>query len=140
MVNRDVVARKLARASGWLADAERRLALPEAAFVLNVEARDLATFYLFLAMQETVDLAAHWLADEGWEAPDEAGGTFDVLASRNQISVELAGRLRAMVGLRNRIAHGYAALDHARLHAEAQDGLEAMRLFLAAVAHAAELP
>jgi len=139
VVNRDVVARKIARASGWLDNSERRLALPGADFLANVEARDLATFYLFLAMQETIDLAAHWVADEGWDTPDDAGATFDVLVSRTVISLELAGRLRAMVGLRNRIAHGYAAIDHARLHSEAQEGLEAMRLFLKAVADAAGL-
>ena len=36
--------------------------------------RDLALFYLFFAIQECVDLAAHWVADEGWMTPDDAAG------------------------------------------------------------------
>lgn len=81
MVNRDLVARKIARASGWLADADARLRQPRERFLASVESRDLATFYIFLAIQEVIDLGAHWVADEGWGMPDDAGGTFDILAA-----------------------------------------------------------
>ena len=44
--------------------------------------------------------------------------------------------MHAAVGLRNRIAHGYMSIDHARLHREATSGsgLEALRKYLAALA------
>lgn len=61
------------------------------------------------------------------------------LASRGVIPLASATDLRAMVGLRNRIAHGYATLDHERVHEEATAGLRAMRAFLAAIADAAGL-
>jgi uncharacterized protein YutE (UPF0331/DUF86 family) len=137
VVNRDVVGRKIARASHWLADAEGRLQLPREAFLANTEARDLATFYIFLAIQEVIDLGAHWVADEGLGTPDDAAGTFDVLAARGAIPVDLADRLRAAVGLRNRIAHGYATVEHARLHDDATAGIAALRAFLSRVAEAA---
>ncbi len=95
--------------------------------------RDLAIFYLFLAIQECIDLAAHWVADSSWGVPDEAGATFDVLAEREAIDRELANTLCAAVGLRNRIAHGYAMLDYRRVQAEALAGLPALRRFLDAV-------
>ncbi len=139
MVIRDVVARKLARARSWLADAEGRLEQPRDVFLANADSRDLATFHLFLAMQEVIDLAVHWVADAGWDPPDDAGGAFDVLASRGVISLAAATDLRAMVGLRNRIAHGYATLNHERLHEEANEGMAAMRAFLIAIADAAKL-
>lgn len=41
------------------------MTLPQNEFLSGVESRDLATFYLFLAMQATIDLAAHWVADAG---------------------------------------------------------------------------
>jgi len=137
VVNRDIVARKLARARSWLADAATRLDAPPDVFLANADSRDLATFHLFLAMQEVIDLAVHWVADAGWDAPDDAGGAFDVLAGRGVIPRDTATALRAMVGLRNRIAHGYATLDHERLHEEATDGLAAMRAFLVSIADAA---
>jgi uncharacterized protein YutE (UPF0331/DUF86 family) len=45
--------------------------------------------------------------------------------------------LRGAAGLRNRIAHGYADLDHARLHSELAQGVATLRRFLSAVADAA---
>jgi uncharacterized protein YutE (UPF0331/DUF86 family) len=101
--------------------------------------RDLALFYLFLAIQECIDLAAHWVADEGWAPPDDAGSTFDVLADRGVIARPVADGLRAAAGLRNRIAHGYAMLDYRRVQEESRAGIRPLRGFLEAVASAAGL-
>lgn len=139
MVRRDVAGARLARAAAWLDDASRILDQPVDEFVAATRDRDLALFYLFLAIQECIDLSAHWVADAGWGAPDDAGSTFDVLAARYCIDLDLADRLRLAAGLRNRIAHGYAMLDYRRVHAEAQDGVPALRRFLAAVAREAGL-
>jgi uncharacterized protein YutE (UPF0331/DUF86 family) len=130
MVKVDVVSRKLARASAWLNNAEEFLARPPEAFLADVKGRDLATFYLFLAIQESIDLAAHWVSDAGWDVPDDAGSTFDLLAEHGAMERDLAIALRGAVGLRNRIAHGYASVDHERLHQEYRGGVEALRLFL----------
>jgi uncharacterized protein YutE (UPF0331/DUF86 family) len=121
MVRPDVVGKKLARAAAWLDGAEERLARP----VLDAEARDLAAFYLFLAIQESIDLAAHWVADARWGSPDEAGATFELL--------------RGAVGLRNRIAHGYSTVDHGKVQSEYQGGVATLRTFLSLVAEEAGL-
>ena len=88
MVRPDVARARIGRATARLQDAEG-----------------------ILALQECIDLAAHWVADAGWGVPDDAGSTFDVLADRGVIDRAIADRLREGVGLRNRIAHGYALLD-----------------------------
>ena len=139
MVRPDVAARKIARASAWLDDAEAILSRPVEELAAAAKDRDLAAFYLFLAIQESVDLAAHWVADAGWMVPDDAASTFDVLADRAAIDRGLATSLRLATGLRNRIGHGYALLDHRRLHAESQEGIPALREFLTAVATTAGL-
>ena len=136
MVRRDVAAQKIARAQGWLNDAEVILAQPEEVFLADVRSRDLAAFYVFLAVQECIDLAAHWVADAGWGPPDDAASTFDVLADRNAIDRSLADAMRAATGLRNRIAHGYGRLEHRRLYGECREGLRSLRQFLVAVAAA----
>ena len=102
---------RVARAAAWLDDASRLLDQSAESFVEAVKDRDLAIFYLFLAIQECIDLSAHWVAD----------------------------RLRLAAGLRNRIAHGYAMLDYRRVQTEAQAGIPALRRFLAAVARDAGL-
>lgn len=139
MVRREVVAAKAGRARRWLNDAAVALAGPLDAFVTDVNGRDLALFYLFLAIQECIDIAAHWVADEGWGEPDDAGSAFDVLADRGEIDRDTATVLRAAAGLRNRIAHGYAMLDYSRVHREAQAGIPALRAFLAAITRTASL-
>ncbi|HEX7184657.1 MAG TPA: DUF86 domain-containing protein [Thermoanaerobaculia bacterium] len=131
MVKPDVVSKKVTRASAWLDNAETLVSLPPKEFLSDVKSRDLATFYLFLAIQECIDLAAHWVADAGWGSPEDAASTFDVLADHDVIDHELATQLRGAVGLRNRIAHGYASVDHARVQSEFREGAESLRRFLA---------
>jgi uncharacterized protein YutE (UPF0331/DUF86 family) len=130
MVRNDVATKKIARAIAWLNDAEKYLTQPKEDFLQNIEKRDLATFYLFLCIQESIDLAAHWVADSGWSPPDDAASTFDVLADRGVISRDIADGMRKATGLRNRIAHGYALLDHERLYRESIQGLEVLKKFL----------
>jgi uncharacterized protein YutE (UPF0331/DUF86 family) len=139
MVRPEVAAARVARAQAWLSDAESLLAAPPDEFVADRKGRDLALFYLFLAIQECIDLGAHWVADEGWAPPDDAGSTFDVLADRGVIARPVADGLRAAAGLRNRIAHGYAMLDYRRVQEESRAGIRPVRLFLEAVASAAGL-
>jgi len=139
MVRREVASARIARATAWLDDAEQIFNREAEAFVSAVKDRDLAVFYLFLALQESIDLAAHWVADAGWGAPDDAGSTFDVLAERGAIARLLADRLREGVGLWNRIAHGYALLDYNRVQSEAIRGIPAVRSFLDAVGREAGL-
>lgn len=134
MVKPDVVGKKLARATVWLDDAEGILSRPAEEFFADVERRDVASFYLFLAIQECIDLAVHWVADSGWQVPDDAASTFLVLADRQAIDRDLAEELRGAVGLRNLIAHGYALVDHARIRSEYKEGIASLRRFLDAVA------
>ena len=138
VVRRELVTAKVGRARAWLNDASRTLERPLEVFLADVPARDVSLFYLFLAIQECIDLAAHWVADEGWGEPDDAGTAFDMLAERGAITKETATMLRAATGLRNRIAHGYAMLDYSRVHREAAPGFSALRDFLVAAAAAAD--
>ena len=137
MVRSDVAAARVARGQAWLADAARIFDRPADAFLADPRDRDLALFYLFLAIEECIDLAAHWVADAGWAPPDDAGSTFDVLAQQGVINQRAADTLRAAVGLRNRIAHGYAMLDYRRVQTEAREGVPVLRAFFEVVARAA---
>ncbi len=134
MVRNDIARQKVARANAWLSDAEMLLS----ASTPTVRDLDLASFYLFLSIQECIDLAAHWIAEEGWPPADEAGATFDILATYNHITPQHATELRAATGLRNRIAHGYARVDHGRMMKEYPSGVSALREFLVVVADRAE--
>ena len=90
MVRADVAGRKIARAAARLDEVEALIARPVEQFLADVRARDLASFYLFLAIQECIDLAAHWVADSGWAPPEDAGSTFDILTEQHAIPRDLA--------------------------------------------------
>lgn len=139
MVKVDVVRRKVAHAAARLEKAEAILSQPSEVFLANTQDQDLASFYLFLAIQECIDLAAHWVSDAGWGLPDDAVSTFLLLADRRAIDRDLAEELRGAAGLRNLIAHGYALVDPARVQSEYQEGIASLRRFLAAVATEAGL-
>ncbi len=138
MVRPDVAERKIARALDWLNRTEKLLARPVAELRADDLARDGAAFYFFLAVQEAIDLATHWVADEGWTPPDDVGSTFDVLAAHAAITVALASEMRSIVRVRNRIAHGYSTVDHATFHAEAPAGIASLKTFLGIVSKQCE--
>ena len=139
MAKLDLVAQKIASARARLKAADELFSRPVEEFLGNERERDLATFYLFLAIQECIDIAAHWVADAGWGAPEDAGGAFEILTDKGVIDPELARGLRGATGLRNRIAHGYMSIEPERMHAEYRKGTEVMRKFLAATAAAVGL-
>lgn len=134
MVKLEVVRRKIGVAASRLERAEAILSRPPEEFLADEEQQHLASFYLMLAIQECIDLAAHWVSDEGWDLPENTASLFEVLARRQAIDRDLAASLGQAVGLRNRIAHGYSSVDHERIQAEYQKGLADLRRFLVAVA------
>lgn len=121
MVDSSVLARKTAA----IRDAASRIkdVLPATAdvFIADRTAREVVMLNLFLGLQESAALAMHWLADEGVIVPATYGEAFTALAESGVIDRELAGRLRAAVGLRNLIAHQYGVIDFRRVFAVATD-------------------
>jgi hypothetical protein len=68
--------------------------------------------------------------DPGWRGRGAESTGARASSATRVIDRETATSLRAAVGLRNGIAHGYALLDYARVHQEAQTGIPALRRFL----------
>ncbi|MBI3185760.1 MAG: DUF86 domain-containing protein [Myxococcales bacterium] len=56
-------------------------------------------FYLLLAIQECIDLAAHWIADEGLPPAEDYAASFGVLAREGRIEAPLAQAMIAAAGL-----------------------------------------
>jgi uncharacterized protein YutE (UPF0331/DUF86 family) len=86
-------------------------------------AREVVTLNLFVALQECVSLATHWLADAGQDVPGSYREIFVALAERGALSRELAEKLAAAAGFRNLVAHQYGVLDPARVHEMAANEL-----------------
>ena len=123
MVDRAIVGAKVA-AIRDATDRIHRVLPPEAgAFEADRTTREVVVLNLFVALQETVSLATHWLADSGMDVPGSYREIFIALAERGKIPRDLAQRLAAAAGLRNLVAHQYGVLDPARVYAMASTGL-----------------
>jgi uncharacterized protein YutE (UPF0331/DUF86 family) len=89
---------------------------------------------LYLALQCASDLALHLVADRGLGVPADARSAFEQLARAGLLTVDLAHKLAAAVGLRNRIAHEYGGLDLRLVYEAARDNLDDLLDLAAAVA------
>jgi uncharacterized protein YutE (UPF0331/DUF86 family) len=104
------------------------------AFREDRTAREIVILNLFVALQACLDLAAHWLADEGWDVPQRYPDFFVALAEHGVLPGDLAARLAAAAGLRNLVAHQYGVLDWTRIHAIASFELQDLERFCAELA------
>jgi len=134
MVKPGLTREKAARAESWLNDLESILSKPDEEFRSSIDNRDLASFYLFLSLQECIDLTAYWIVDAEWTVPPDAASAFEVLTSQGVIDRDLAVRLRDAVAMRDRIARGDLISDYARLQSEFRGCIASLRRFLAAIA------
>ena len=119
VVDAAIVAGKLAAIRDAVARVRQVLPREAGAFEADRTAREVVILNLFVALQETVSLATHWLADAGLDVPGSYREIFLALAERGRIPRDLAERLASAAGFRNLIAHQYGVLDPARVHAMA---------------------
>ncbi len=138
MVDKAVLANKLAAIRDAVARIREVLPASAERFRSDRTAREVVTLNLFLALQESIALATHWLADEGWGVPQSYGEAFTVLADRHVLDRDLAVRLRAAAGLRNLIAHQYGVLDFDRIFALASSDLDDLLSFCQQLAQRVE--
>jgi uncharacterized protein YutE (UPF0331/DUF86 family) len=123
VVDKAVVAAKVAAIRDAV-DRIRGVLPPEATtFEANRTTREVVILNLFVALQETVSLATHWLADAGLDVPGSYREIFLALAERAKVPRDLAQRLASAAGFRNLVAHQYGVLDPARVHAIASTEL-----------------
>jgi uncharacterized protein YutE (UPF0331/DUF86 family) len=135
VVDRAILARHVAAVRD--AVARIRAVLPEAleTFEADRTTREVVILNLFIAVQACLNLATHWLADEGWDVPQSYGEIFLALTDHEVIPRELARRLVAAAGLRSLIAHQYGRVDWARVHRTASSSdLDDLEAFCAALA------
>ena len=137
MVDATVVATKVAAVRDAVARIRETLPPDPAAFEADRTAREIVILNLFVALQETVALATHWLADAGLDVPGSYREIFLDLAARGLVPDELAQRLASAAGFRNLVAHQYGVLDPRRVHEMAASDLGDLLEFCRAIGRAA---
>ncbi len=138
MVDNALVAAKIAAVRDAVARIRSVLPADAEVFAADRTAREVVVLNLFVALQECVSLATHWLADQGLDVPQSYADVFRRLGERQVISPELARRLAAASGFRNLVAHRYGALDWGRVHAISSERLDDLLGFCAELARRAQ--
>jgi len=137
MVDRTILADKIASVRDAVARIREVLPPERDAFLADRTVREVVILNLFVALQECLSLAAHWLSDAGLDVPQSYAQVFLRLGERGVVAPDLAARLAAASGFRNLVAHRYGVLDSERIHEIASTRLDDLLAFCEALARAA---
>lgn len=140
MVDLNVVAMKLAELADRIGRVRSHCPANPEDLATDLDALDIVSFNLLLAVQVCLDLASHLISDEGWQPASTARGAIERLAERGVVSQETARSLRDAIGLRNIVAHGYSGVDPQQIHAAATAGVADLERFAAEVSAWVEGP
>ena len=134
MTNVMLVARKLATLDDHLGRLKQRRPATIEIFAGDLLLQDAIAMGILVVVQEAMDIALHIASDEGWPLASTYREAFAVLEQHGIIGAGLAASLSGTAQLRNRIAHGYATVDVARVWSELPPGIAAFEAFAAAIA------
>jgi uncharacterized protein YutE (UPF0331/DUF86 family) len=137
MVDKTLLASKIAAVRDAVGRIRSVLPSDADAFAADRTTREIVVLNLFVALQECVSLATHWLADEGLAVPQSYGEVLRTLGERGVVPRDLANRLAAASGFRNLVAHRYGTLDWTRVYAIASNELDDLLTFCDALAERA---
>jgi uncharacterized protein YutE (UPF0331/DUF86 family) len=129
MVKKDLVVSKLAELALRIARVETRTTPSASALASDIDALDIVSFNLMLAVQACADVAAHIVTEEGWAPARSLAEGFNRLVEHRVLQAPTAESLKRAVGLRNVVAHGYGRVDPDLVFVAATSGLADLRAF-----------
>jgi uncharacterized protein YutE (UPF0331/DUF86 family) len=109
VTDRHLIEKKLAFLETCVADL-RRMAAPDD-LERDIKERRFVEHTLQVGIQAALDVAAHIVSDNRLGEPSTNQQLFTLLANAGWVDARLAGVLRAAVGFRNVVVHGYADVD-----------------------------
>jgi uncharacterized protein YutE (UPF0331/DUF86 family) len=123
LVDREIVATRLSK----LRDALRRLRSiarkPRQEYLESETDTALSEHFLRIALEAALDVGNHVIAAEGYRKPQHMREIPLILSENGVIARDLAVSLARATGLRNRLVHLYADIDHAMIHEVLQTDL-----------------
>lgn len=126
MVDPERVQRRLRELDSRLASLRELAAGGQERFRTEPAVRTQIERHLQIAIQATIDIAVHILAEDSTRSPEDYGSAFKELAALGIIDQVLADELRLAAGLRNVLVHAYLDVDPDQLwaHFDSLDRLE----------------
>lgn len=109
MTDADLILKKLAFVQTCLTEL-RSLARAER-IAVDVKERRFVEHTLQICIQAVQDVASHIVSDQRLGEPTDNAAIFGFLSQAGWLSEQTASFLRAAVGFRNVLVHGYTAVD-----------------------------
>ncbi len=108
---------------------------PETADALgaDLDAQDIITLNLTRAVQISLDIVAHILAETKSKTPDTMGRAFQYAAESGIIDSVLAAQMIKAVGFRNIAIHNYQIIDWTIVHSISHTELKDFETFATAI-------
>ena len=130
----DIIMRKLDSLARCVERIEQKRPAKLDLLLEDIDIQDILSINLERAVQVSVDIGAHLIADFSTPPPNTMGEVFHILASQGVINAEVADALRKAVGFRNLSVHAYDDVDWEQVFAIVHDRLDDFRHFAQAVA------
>jgi uncharacterized protein YutE (UPF0331/DUF86 family) len=90
---------------------------------------DLCALYLQRAVEASIDVANHLIAQNQWTTPKSASQAFEVLRDQDVFDEDFTDTLISMVGFRNVAVHAYGTLDTEIVRSIVDNHLDHLRDF-----------
>ena len=127
-LDKQVIKRLLARLLDFLTRLER-MEFSLAELQSNRDIQDLISFRLQEAVEVSLDIAMHIVANLRLGSPETGRDVFVDLTAGKVISFDLAKQMGAAVGFRNLVVHRYDELDMKRLFYDYRDDIKTLYQF-----------
>jgi uncharacterized protein YutE (UPF0331/DUF86 family)/predicted nucleotidyltransferase len=131
MTDIDLIDKKLGQIETYVKELHT-LARP-AEILHDVRERRFAEHTLQIAIQAALDIASLMVSDDRLGEPSSNRALFELLEQHGWIDGMLAMTLKNMVGFRNLVVHGYAAVDPRLVKDVVENHVDDLLLFVAAI-------
>lgn len=133
-MDRDVILRKLDSLARCVARIEEKRPASLEQLINDIDTQDILSINLERAVQLSVDIGAHLIADLSIPPPKTMGEVFAIRAQENIIPEDTGTAMRQAVGFRNLSVHAYDRLDWQRVFNIVHGHLDHFRKFAASIA------
>ena len=110
-MDRQVVDQKLESLRRCLKRLTKKCPSEPSILIADIDLQDIIALNLSRAVQVSVDIGAHLIADLEIPTPNTMGETFDLLAQEGILNYDLATNLKKAVGFRNIAVHNYETIN-----------------------------
>lgn len=122
-MDRQVIDQKLESLRRCLERIQQKCPATAQELINNIDLQDIIALNLSRAVQISVDIGTHLLAETTTPVPTTMGQTFDLLAQANILDATVAAQLKKAVGFRNIAVHNYEIINWLIVHKIAQQHL-----------------